>query len=93
MVRVLLTDRSYQRRAVLGGDKLKFLLRVRGEEQALVGYLPEHLTKSLPMYQRFRGRIIAEVHLPQDQYDAQPATLKALALAREVKTTMDAGLR
>ena len=35
-------------------------------------YLPEALGKQLPMFQRFRARVIAEAHLPQDQYETSP---------------------
>jgi hypothetical protein len=34
------------------------------------------------MFQRLKVRIIAEVHMQQDQYEAQPIALRVVALAR-----------
>jgi hypothetical protein len=34
------------------------------------------------MFQRFKVRVIAEVHLQQDQYESHPHALRAVALAR-----------
>lgn len=45
-------------------------------------YLPEALAEGLPMYPRFKARVVAEVRLPADRYETHPAALRALALAR-----------
>ena len=79
---VLLRGRHYQKRAVMGEENLRFLLRTRGEEGTLVGYLPAKLAKDLPMFQRFSARLLAEVRLGEDQYETSKLALRALALAR-----------
>jgi hypothetical protein len=45
-------------------------------------YLPESLAEELPMYPRFRVRVVAEVRLAADRYETHPAALRAMALAR-----------
>ena len=55
---------------------------MRGQESPFVGYLPADVGKKLPMFKRFRGRLIAEVNLTEDQYEAAPQALRVLALAR-----------
>ncbi len=34
------------------------------------------------MFQRLRVRVIAEVHMQQDQYESHPIALRVVALAR-----------
>jgi hypothetical protein len=83
--RALREERSFQRREVLGEPHLRLLLRVAqegGEPQALVLYAPAAVAKKLPMYARFAARVIAEVHLQEDEAEAAPAALRALALVR-----------
>ncbi|MCK6591838.1 MAG: hypothetical protein L6Q76_30165 [Polyangiaceae bacterium] len=82
MERALLAGRHYQKREVLGGTYLRFLLWLPGEQHALLGYLPVDLAKKLPMFRRFRGRVIAEVYPAQDQYEMQGQALRVVAMAR-----------
>jgi hypothetical protein len=105
--RVLLEQRAYQRRTILGGKRLRALFTLAGAPgtgapaggpsvaaasnaaatggaQTLVVYLPESTALDLPMYGRFRARIIARVHLPLDQYEQSPQAVEALALCRLV---------
>jgi hypothetical protein len=78
--RVLLTQRRYRKRIVFGGPHLRCLLHLDGS--AIPAYLPESLAKKLPMYQRFRARLVAEVHQQADQYESHPAALRTVAVAR-----------
>jgi hypothetical protein len=80
--RALLQRRAYQRRALLGGDPLRALVALAGGEGAFPVYLPEGLTKVLPMFPAIDARILAEAHPPQDQGETAPAALKVLALGR-----------
>jgi hypothetical protein len=58
-------------------------VHLAGEEGAAIpGYLPEALAKKLPMFQRFGGRLIAEVQQQADQYETHHASLRIVALAR-----------
>ncbi len=78
--RVLLAQRRYQTRIVFGAPHLRCLVHLEGA--VVPGYLPSILAKKLPMYQRFKGRFIAEVHQQADQYETFDASLRFVALAR-----------
>jgi hypothetical protein len=80
--RALVEQRRYQRRAVLGETWLRALLGLRGSAAPV--YLPEALVGRLPLYARFNARVIVEVLLQQDPFEAHPYALKCLALARAV---------
>jgi hypothetical protein len=82
--RVLLSQRRYQKRIVFGAAHLRCLVHLAGDEGAgpIPGYLPEGLAKKLPMFQRFRARIIAEAQQQADQYETHHASLRIVALAR-----------
>jgi hypothetical protein len=41
-------------------------------------YLPEGLGKKLPMFQRWKARVIAEVHPRVDPFESHPAALKVV---------------
>jgi hypothetical protein len=82
MDRVLSMGRHYQKRTVLGGKYLRCLLWPPGEEQAVLGYLPEEVGSKLPMWKRFPARLIAEVHPAQDEHEAPAHAVRVLAVAR-----------
>ncbi|WP_437592919.1 DUF2169 family type VI secretion system accessory protein [Sorangium sp. So ce1000] len=83
--RALLEQRHYQTRKVLGGPHLRGLLRVTGETQPLVIYLPASIAEALPLSARFRARVIAAVHPAMDEREAEPVALQAAALGRVVQ--------
>lgn len=83
MEQVLLSGRHYQKREVFGGMYVRCLAWLPGEKSALVGYLPADVSKKLPIWKRFRVRLIAEVHPAQDQYEARSVALKMLGIVRE----------
>lgn len=89
--RALLGGRHYQKRDVLGGTYLRLLLRMSQDSQPFVGYAPEELGKKLPMFRRFRARIIAELHPWQDQYEARRESLRALAIGTVTYLDRNAG--
>jgi hypothetical protein len=93
--RALLEQRQYQRRAVFGGKHVRGLLRMEGAEatartakQAPAGpppvpaYLPDDIAEALPMYPRFRVRMVVELRLAADRYESHAAALRVLAIAR-----------
>jgi hypothetical protein len=80
--RALLDQRHYQRRSVFGGTHLRALLQVPAGAAAIPVYLKEELSTKLPLYQRFKVRMIVEVHLSADQYEPHPAALRVVALGR-----------
>jgi hypothetical protein len=80
--RMLLEQRSFQKRTVFGEPHLRTLLAPLGVQAAIPTYLPGALANKLPMVLRMRVRVLAEAHLPQDQYETYPASLKAVAIGR-----------
>jgi hypothetical protein len=80
--RLLLEQRHYQRRALLGQRYLRALFTPSGATLALPTYLPDSLAGALPLFLRFRARLVVEVHLAQDQYESHPLSLRAVVLAR-----------
>jgi hypothetical protein len=80
--RRLLEQRCYQRRTLLGKPWLRALLTPPGAAAPLPTYLPADLATVLPMYRRFKARLIVELYLQQDQHESHPYALRAVALAR-----------
>jgi hypothetical protein len=80
--RMLLEERRYQKRTVYGQTWIRSLLHLGGAP--VPTYLPEALAKELPMFKRFRAKLIGEVDLREDQYETHPQAVRAVALARLV---------
>jgi hypothetical protein len=79
--RMLLEQRRYQKRTILGAHRLRGAI-TRGAAAAMPVYVPEHLENNLPMFQRFKATLLAEAHGQQDQYESHPLALVVLALGR-----------
>ncbi len=82
--RVVLDGRHYQQRQVLGMNAIRGLLHTTtstGSRPAPL-YMPDDLAKKLPLYSRFRARVIVELYIQEDQHEAHPAALKVRALGR-----------
>jgi hypothetical protein len=85
--RALLEQRAYQKRKVLGGLRQRALFQLvpaAAGAAPLVTYLPADVGPKLPMFARFRVRMVVRVHLPLDQYEQGSMALETLALARLV---------
>jgi hypothetical protein len=82
--RLLLGQRAYQLRTVLGGPQIRAVLTPGRESSALVSYVPEAVAPKLPLSLRFRARVIAEVHPSPDPQEAAPLALRVVALSRLV---------
>jgi hypothetical protein len=80
--RILLEQRRYRKRTVLGQAWLVALMALDEGSQPMPVYLPESLGAELPMFRRLHVRLIAEVHAQLDQYEAHPNALRAVALGR-----------
>lgn len=80
--RGLLANRAYQKREVFGGTYLRGLIWLPAEKVPVIGYIPVELAKKLPMWKRFRARIIAEVYPAQDQYETAQRAVKVVAMGR-----------
>ncbi|HEY4119125.1 MAG TPA: DUF2169 domain-containing protein, partial [Byssovorax sp.] len=82
--RILLEQRHYQRRDLFGDTFLRALASIPGAEGPIPAYLPDVLSKRLPMLSRMRARFVAELSMQQDQYEVHPHALRVVALGRVV---------
>jgi hypothetical protein len=89
--RALLGGRHYQKRDVLGGTYLRLLMRMSNDSPPLIAYAPEELGKKLPMFRRFRARIIGELHPWQDQYETRRESLRVIAMGTVTYVDRNAG--
>lgn len=80
--RVLVEKRLYQRREVFGGLHLRAQLYLTPTSKPWPLYVPEAIATKLPMFARFPARILADVLLQEDQYEAHPNSLRASAIGR-----------
>ncbi len=78
--RMLLERRQYAKRDLLDGTWIRATLTVEGV--ALPAYLPDALSKRLPLYRHFAARVIVEALPQQDQYETSPVALRVVALSR-----------
>jgi hypothetical protein len=81
--RALLDGRRYQKREVFGAPHVRALLGPASGD-AVPAYLPVGVASRLPLFPRFRGRLLAEVHAQVDHDEAHPCALRVLAIARAV---------
>jgi hypothetical protein len=81
--RALVDQRHYQKRKVLGGVRQRalFSFGAGSSSTPLCAYLPEDAAAKLPLFARFKARMVVRVHPPLDQHEQGPA-LEVLALAR-----------
>ncbi len=81
--RALLDGRRYQRREVFGAPHLRTLVAA-GSGEPVPAYLPVGVASRLPLFPRFRARLLAELHAQVDHEEAHPCALRVLAVARVV---------
>ncbi|MBW2453264.1 MAG: DUF2169 domain-containing protein [Deltaproteobacteria bacterium] len=82
--RILLDQRLYQKRILYGAPHLRTLLELTGEDTPIPTYLPEDIAGELPLFQRFKVRLLAEARLQEDENEPCEVALRLLALARVV---------
>jgi hypothetical protein len=83
--RLLLERRSYQRRDVFGAPHVRATMSgSSAAEPALVAYLSEAASKTLPLASEIAVRVLAEVHTRVDDAESQGYALRVRCLAREV---------
>jgi hypothetical protein len=87
--RMLLEQRCFQRRTVYGKKWIRSVMRggsggSGGAGGAVPVYLPEALRDELPMFGRWRAKLIGEVDLREDQGETSSCAVKVVALARVV---------
>jgi hypothetical protein len=81
--RALLEGRRFQKRDVFGGPHVRALL-TPATGDAVPAYLPVALTSRLPLFARFRARLLGELHAQVDSDETHPCAVRVLALARVV---------
>ncbi len=82
--RMLLEQRAYQRRSLYGKKWLRSVMR--GASGLIPVYLPEEMKDELPMFRRFRVKMLAEVDLREDQGESSPWAVKVIALGRVISS-------
>jgi hypothetical protein len=78
--RQLLEERAFDERTLFGGKHLRCVFG--GGASLIPAYIAEGVRDSLPLFDVFRARIVAEVHLRQDKGEASSLSLRVVALAR-----------
>lgn len=82
--RVLLEQRKYQLRDLMGAQWIRALLHAPMTERPVPAYLPAELVRRLPLFVKFPARLIAEALPAQDQNETHSASLRVFALSRAV---------
>lgn len=82
--RVVVENRQYVRRSVLGGAKIRATLSTAGDATPLPCYLPEAAAADLPLHLRFPARLLVEVRPQQDPGETNGLALLVMALGRVV---------
>ncbi len=78
--RVAMDTRAYDVRSVLGGKHLRGSLGLG--PSSVTAYLAQDAAEHLPLFEVFRARVVAEVHVRQDRSEASSLALRVVALAR-----------
>jgi hypothetical protein len=84
--RILLEQRSYQKRKFAAQPCIRALLIPANSTAALPAYIPESIANEIPMFPTLSARGIGEVKLQVDQYEASSLAFRVLALARVLRT-------
>lgn len=89
--RMLLEQRAYQKRTVMGKACIRSLLAAPGGQVPV--YLPEALAQELPSFQRFEVRLVGELRGRVDQYEVQEVALRGVAVGRVASAGASRALR
>jgi hypothetical protein len=82
--RILLDQRSFQRRILCNEEWVRALLALPGQPVHVPTYIPAASARWLPLFGRFAARVIAEIVPQLDQHEGHPLALRVVALARVV---------
>ena len=81
--RGLLENRHYLRRQVFGAEHLcAYLTRGQDDKSGVPTYLAASLATKLPMYERFRVRLLATIEPSVSQFETHGAALRVQALGK-----------
>lgn len=79
--RMLLERRCYQARTLWGKKWIRALMRVSNGVDVPV-YLPDALREEVPLFKRFRARIVGEVEGKEDRYEGSEVAVKVVGLGK-----------
>ncbi|XXT23150.1 DUF2169 domain-containing protein [Sorangium sp. So ce429] len=82
--RMLLDQRAYQKRMILGQLRLRTLFLARGASKPIPVYLPSSVEGELPGFLRMTVRMVLEPRPRIEQFEEQPVAGRCLAIARVV---------
>jgi hypothetical protein len=74
--------RAYRRCQLFGGEHLVVTFEAAGSSGPVPAYLPSAVASLLPLRPRLEARVVAEIHMRQDEREHDPLCLRVLALAR-----------
>lgn len=80
--RAVLEGRHYTTRTLFGSEQIRALCDVKGGDTPVPTYLPKDLALHLPLLSQLDARLIAELHVRQDQFEKHPFALKVVTLGR-----------
>jgi hypothetical protein len=79
--RMLLERRCYQARTLWGKKWIRALMRMPNGIDVPV-YVPDAQREELPLFKRFRARILGEVEGKEDRYESSEVAVKVVGLGR-----------
>ncbi len=82
--RALLEKRAYQKRDLFGGPHLRASLALPHSTTPIPTYLPEAAARKLPLYLGMKSRLIAFVHVREDEDEESHLALRIVVLARTI---------
>jgi hypothetical protein len=85
--RMLLEQRAYQKRTVLGKACIRGLLGMAGVREGVPMYFPDVLGTELPSFMRFSVKVLGEARARVDQYEGHAWGVRAIAMGRVLPST------
>lgn len=85
VIRGMLEQRKYRVQTILGGEHICAWFHMPGHDKPELVYVPSAAAAFLPLSRRFLARMIAEVHVPQDDEEMNALVIRCLALSKVVR--------
>lgn len=85
VLRGMLEQKKYRLQTILGGEHLCAWFSMPGHEKPELVYVPSEAAPFLPLSKRFLARMIAEIHIPQDDDENHSMVIRCLALSKVVR--------
>lgn len=85
--RILLQQRAYQKRTILGKSSVRGVLTVPGAKEGLPVYLPEDAAKELPALLRFQVKLMGEARSRMEEDEERAVCVRVVGMGRLVRPT------